>query len=309
MKAHNFFAKIFDKILNIVGYKYYLFIPKNTIFTNNPPPHIINNLKANLNTPDIKLINSILLLNTIDKKIIKLKDLSIYSKFYKLSIFTKIYLKIKYKLPKNVKLLDEVFKHHNGLKFLSSTILKSLANKSCITAGASWGDSPLIFSKYCSQVYAFEPSDEFYTMLVNVIAKNSLTDKISPYKKALFNANTDVFLRNDIQYNLGHYLEFSKNPYNQSISTTTIDRFIQNNNITNLGLLHLDIEGAEYNAIEGAIDTIKKFKPILLISIYHNEKDFFTIKPLIESLNLGYKFKIKKLSRIRLEVMLICYFD
>lgn len=32
----------------------------------------------------------------------------------------------------------------------------------------------------------------------------------------------------------------------------------------------------------------------MLISIYHNAKDFFEIKPMLESWNLGYKFKIFK---------------
>lgn len=35
---------------------------------------------------------------------------------------------------------------------------------------------------------------------------------------------------------------------------------------------------------------IFKQKPILIISIYHNYSDFFKIKPLIESWNLGYRF-------------------
>jgi hypothetical protein len=52
---------------------------------------------------------------------------------------------------------------------------------------------------------------------------------------------------------------------------------------------------------------IKKYKPILLISIYHNWRDFYKIKPLIESWNLGYKFKIKHLStHIFFETVLIC---
>jgi hypothetical protein len=36
----------------------------------------------------------------------------------------------------------------------------------------------------------------------------------------------------------------------------------------------------------GAEKTIKKDKPILLISVYHTGKDFFEIKPLLESWNL-----------------------
>jgi hypothetical protein len=61
--------------------------------------------------------------------------------------------------------------------------------------------------------------------------------------------------------------------------------------------------------LAGAINTIKKQKPVLLLSIYHNANDFFEIKPLIESWNLGYKFKIRKLSMkeyFLVETMLIC---
>ena len=44
--------------------------------------------------------------------------------------------------------------------------------------------------------------------------------------------------------------------------------------------------------MKGALETIKEQKPVLIISIYHNYSDFFEIKPMIEDLNLGYKFKI-----------------
>ena len=58
---------------------------------------------------------------------------------------------------------------------------------------------------------------------------------------------------------------------------------------------------------ETTVNTIKKFRPILLISIYHNMDDFLDIKPMIEDWNLGYKFKILKPvdGNIMFETMLI----
>ncbi|MDR0522244.1 MAG: FkbM family methyltransferase, partial [Planctomycetaceae bacterium] len=78
-------------------------------------------------------------------------------------------------------------------------------------------------------------------------------------------------------------------------------------NNVNPGCIKMDIEGLESAAIHGAAETIKKFKPVLLISIYHTPDDFFSIKPFIEDLNLGYRFLIRKLSPKRLdaETMLI----
>nr|WP_152655876.1 FkbM family methyltransferase [Brachyspira hyodysenteriae] len=61
-----------------------------------------------------------------------------------------------------------------------------------------------------------------------------------------------------------------------------------------VGLIKTDLEGFEQPFLRGALNTIKKQKPILIISIYHNYNDFFDIKPMIEELNLGYKFKIAK---------------
>jgi len=63
-----------------------------------------------------------------------------------------------------------------------------------------------------------------------------------------------------------------------------------------IGVIKMDIEGSELNAIRGAEKTIRQNRPVLSISIYHNPHDFFEIKPLIESWGLGYSFKITKLS-------------
>jgi hypothetical protein len=80
---------------------------------------------------------------------------------------------------------------------------------------------------------------------------------------------------------------------------------------SDIGLIKLDIEGSELEAIKGALETIKKFKPILLISVYHRPEDFFFIKPLIDSLDLGYKFIIRKTSpfTITAETVLIGYVE
>ena len=53
------------------------------------------------------------------------------------------------------------------------------------------------------------------------------------------------------------------------------------------------MEGAEFNSILGAKNTICKYRPILSISIYHTAIDFLKIKPLLESWNLNYKFHIE----------------
>ena len=75
-----------------------------------------------------------------------------------------------------------------------------------------------------------------------------------------------------------------------TVQTITIDDFVGQNSIEKIDFLKMDIEGAEPKALEGAMQTIIKYKPKLAISIYHSLDDFINIPKWIDELNLGYKF-------------------
>ena len=75
------------------------------------------------------------------------------------------------------------------------------------------------------------------------------------------------------------------------VEITTLDEFVRENKIE-VGFIKVDVEGFEMEFLKGAKETICTQKPAMLLSIYHQASDYFGIKPLIESWNLGYKFKI-----------------
>lgn len=87
----------------------------------------------------------------------------------------------------------------------------------------------------------------------------------------------------------------------------TLDDYVHKNKIS-VGLIKCDVEGMEQEFLSGAKQTIISQKPTLMISIYHSPQDFYQVKPLIESWNLGYNFKIHRpvLKDILGETLLIC---
>ena len=85
--------------------------------------------------------------------------------------------------------------------------------------------------------------------------------------------------------------ESNINNIKNKVKMMTLDSYVKENNIE-VGLIKTDLEGFEQSFLKGAIETIKEQNPVLIISIYHNYSDFFEIKPMIENLNLGYKFRI-----------------
>ncbi|HED15617.1 MAG TPA: FkbM family methyltransferase [Gammaproteobacteria bacterium] len=77
------------------------------------------------------------------------------------------------------------------------------------------------------------------------------------------------------------------------VNTYTVDDLCSDKGLRALNFIKMDIEGAELEALIGAENTIRKFKPKLAISVYHNIQDFWEIPQWIDSLGLGYRFYLR----------------
>jgi FkbM family methyltransferase len=97
--------------------------------------------------------------------------------------------------------------------------------------------------------------------------------------------------------------------HNIEISTITIDAFVARRNIEKIDFIKMDIEGAETFALKGSIETIRKFKPKLAISVYHSLTDFFEIPKFIDELNLGYTFYLDHFTHMGGETVLYAKVD
>ncbi len=70
------------------------------------------------------------------------------------------------------------------------------------------------------------------------------------------------------------------------IKANSVDNILNNRPIT---YLKMDIEGAEYEGIMGAKNTLETYKPKLNIAGYHRSEDIFKIPLLLKSINSEYK--------------------
>jgi FkbM family methyltransferase len=199
----------------------------------------------------------------------------------------------------------ETFYYHSGLRFLPEKIMEKIRGKDVIDGGGFNGDSAIIFSKKYSfkKIYSFEPDKINFSDLKINIAKYEM-DNVEPVNKGLSAHEGRV------NFNILGVSSSIQPQGKEEIEITTIDKFVDSLGLdADIGLIKLDIEGAEYDTMMGSTKTIEKFRPVLLISIYHTGKDFFEIKSWLESLNLGYTFQIRKMNPNSSvgEVMLIAY--
>ncbi len=170
-----------------------------------------------------------------------------------------------------------------------------IKNKDIIDAGAFTGDTAIPLSEITQKnVYAFEPFNESFELLNKNIGDNNI-DNIIPVNKSLgdINGQRTLFLAGDNVQGITNDPKIRKHDKELIVEEVTVDKFVIDNDL-NVGLISVDVEGAEMDLLKGAIETIKTQKPILTISIYHKASDFFEIIPWIANLDLGYEFEIEK---------------
>ncbi len=78
----------------------------------------------------------------------------------------------------------------------------------------------------------------------------------------------------------------------EKISITTIDSFIAEHAVPRVDFIKIDTEGYEANILRGAAETIKKWKPIIAMSAYHNPNDKKDLPDLLTSIRPGYSCKL-----------------
>lgn len=188
---------------------------------------------------------------------------------------------------------SSVFWSKYGLEEVNA--LEKIACGDIIDVGGYVGDTALLFSPMTEHnVYVFEASPYNYDLIKKTINLNKLNN-IVVENLALGKERCQLPLSLGERSSCNTLVERSGYVYPEKmdVQVISLDEYVAANNLQ-VSLIKIDVEGAEQMVLDGAIETIRRFKPVLLISIYHTASDFFDIKPMIESLGLGYKFSIYK---------------
>ena len=128
--------------------------------------------------------------------------------------------------------------------------------------GANIGYYSILFSRLAPEgkIYAFEPTNTF-DMLKENLEYNKARNVI-PYKMAVGNLTgirTDKFYRIwDDKVDKAESLEC---PF------TTIDSFVEENNITRIDAIKIDVDSYDYEVLQGAVNTLKRFNPFVMVEI------------------------------------------
>ncbi len=154
------------------------------------------------------------------------------------------------------------------------------------------GDTALHFADLAGdtgRIYCFEFDVTNLPICERNLALNPLlAERIQVCEQALWDSSREI-----IEYNpagpstsLGGQISGATH----QTPTLSIDDLVSQQKLDRVDFIKMDIEGAELQALKGAENTLKKFRPKLAISAYHKIDDLIVLPGYLDSLNLGYEF-------------------
>jgi FkbM family methyltransferase len=174
--------------------------------------------------------------------------------------------------------------------FGNSLVREIPANREVIFAGAFNGKhiTRMINSGFRGRINAFEPNPDWAARTSEKFQANS---QVSVDNFLLGDdQSSHHFHRDRANGGLAARVVDSKTADSQEITSLTLDSILLGRDV---GLVALDVEGAEPAAIRGAREIIRSCNPILTICLYHNPHDLISLPLEIDRMFPGlYKYEV-----------------
>lgn len=158
------------------------------------------------------------------------------------------------------------------VKFLNNNLTKE---STFIDVGSNYGWHSIIASKLCKEVHSFEPQKVMCEIQKMSILENNL-ENCHIYDIALGETTKDAkmvsinYLQEGI--NIG---DLSLGSDGESIRVKTIDSF----NFNRIDVIKIDVQGYETFVLDGALESIKQHKPIMIIEFENFQMSKFSYSP------------------------------
>ncbi|MDD6488528.1 MAG: FkbM family methyltransferase [Clostridia bacterium] len=172
---------------------------------------------------------------------------------------------------------DEVFKN----------ILKLSDKESYLDLGAYRGDTIQEFLSYTdghySSIVALEPDRKTFQKLKTAVGNMK---SVQLFNMGIWSDDCDM----TFNASLGRGSSISSEG-KQSLAVTKVDTLFRARHLT---YMKMDVEGAEYMALKGAENTLRRDCPKLNIAAYHRSEDIFTLPIMIHEINPEYKIFLRQ---------------
>lgn len=181
-------------------------------------------------------------------------------------------------------------------EYFDSGLFQLNYNECFVDCGAYDGDTLKSFIATVDgefdSIYAFELDKNNYLRLNDSIIDYDLKikNKIKCYNCGVWNENGEMSYGKETEYDSAEGLSLYKSNNMKKAHVVKLDDILGNNRVS---FIKMDIEGAEQNALKGAENIIKNYKPKISVCLYHKIDDFWRIPLYLKEIVPEYKISVR----------------
>jgi FkbM family methyltransferase len=161
-----------------------------------------------------------------------------------------------------------------------------------VDVGAAFGFYTILGSKRVGlrgKVIAIEAQPNIFEMLTRNIKLNKLTN-VMPLNYAAYSKETKLKLYDNYSImpqraegkNKGKFVE---------VYADTLDNLLQQNGISKVNWIKIDVEGAEFEVLKGAANILSKSKELILLIEIHGKDNYMSVMEFLDSYNFKKYFE------------------
>ena len=186
----------------------------------------------------------------------------------------------------------------HGLAVASPEELEYIRNRDFIDAGAYCGESSLLMSEFMPRrIEAFEPVPAYREKMKAVLDGAHLNVPVTVHPEALGAVSGEQeFWLDDLSSSLAETGHARSSGTAIRVQVRRLDELVASWQDADIGFIKADVEGAGRAMLSGMLETVRKFRPVLSLAIYHSKDEFLGIKHDVEKAFPDYKIRILALN-------------
>jgi FkbM family methyltransferase len=191
---------------------------------------------------------------------------------------------IGFRLTLEAEMLRPVIEHD---LYAPRSLLTYEGDEVYVDAGSYDGDTIRLFIERVhgrfSRILAFEPDRATFERLV---ANFAAERRVQPFNVGLHRAGATLSFDN-----AGTRASTLVDRGGSEISVVGLDEVARGNRVT---YIKMNIEGAEIDALRGAAQTIRRWRPKLAVAAYHRPADLWQVPATIQEISPGYRLYLRQ---------------
>lgn len=155
-----------------------------------------------------------------------------------------------------------------------------------LDGGGHLGESTLrALELGAARVVTFEPDPENARALRRNLSQSIADERVIVIEKGMYDRVGSLTFVAGGDSASG---EFQEGAGSGELPVTTIDQVVSDLQLPRVDFIKLDIEGSEVPALRGAVETLRRFKPRIVVGTYHHRGDLAGVEQAVRSARQDY---------------------